>query len=187
MTPLLRPADCCVLLVDPRTRHLSRLDATRRAGPARCLGLVFDAAVACAVPVHLAFVGSVPEPSDRVSPLSSPPPTHAHALGTKGASWSRSGLHKALPAQLRSSLVLAGFWLETTVTFLALPALAAGFEVFVAMDASPAWEDTAARPAADRLLQAGAVPLTTHQLIAEWIEASDAEVWASLSALLPTE
>jgi nicotinamidase-related amidase len=187
MTPLLRPADCCVLLADPRARHLGRLDAARQGDPARCLRLVVDAAVAGAVQVHLAFVGSVPEPHDWLSPLPSMPATHAHALGTEGASWSRSGLDKALAAQHRRSLILAGFWLETTVTFLALPALAAGFEVFVPMDASPAWRDTDAHPAADRLLQAGAVPVTTHQLIAEWMEASDRDVRAALSPLLPTE
>jgi hypothetical protein len=187
MTPLLRPGDCCVLLVDPRARYLSRLDAAWQADAACCLRLVIDAAVVGAVPVHLAFVGSVPEPHDWVSPLQSPPAPHVHTLGTEGASWSRSGLDKALATQQRSSLILAGFWLETTVTFLALPALAAGFEVFVLMDASPACAETAARPAADRLLQAGAVPLTTRQLIAEWVEASDPEVRAALSPLLPTE
>jgi hypothetical protein len=187
MTPLLRPADCCVLLVDPCARHLDHLNAARQAAFARCLKRVGDAALACAVPVHLAFVGSVPEPRDWISPVLSVPPTHVHALGTEGASWSRSGLDKALPAQRRSSLILAGFWLETTVTFLALPALAAGFEVLLPMDASPAWGDTAACPAADRLLQAGAVPVTTHQLMAEWMETSDPVVRAALSPLLPTE
>jgi hypothetical protein len=187
MTPLLRPADCCVLLVDPCARHLGRLDGVRQADLARSLRLVVDAAVAAAVPLHLAFARGLPEPHDWVSALQSLPATHVHALGTEGASWSRSGLDKALPAQRRSSLILAGFWLETTVTFLALPALAAGFEVVLPMDASPAWTGTAARPAADRLLQAGAVAVTTHQLIAEWTEASDAEVRAALSPLLPTE
>jgi hypothetical protein len=187
MTPLLRPADCCALLVDPRARNLDHLDAARQAEFARWLKLVGNAALACAVPVHLAFVGSVPEHHDWISPLSSVPATHVHALGTQGASWSRSGLDKALPAQRRSSLILAGFWLETTVTFLALPALAAGFEVVLLVDASPAWTDTAARPAADRLLQAGAVAVTAHQLIAEWTEVSDAEVRAALSPLLPID
>jgi nicotinamidase-related amidase len=187
MTPLLRPADCCVLLVDPRARHLSGLDAAPQADPARRLRLVVDAAIAGNIHVHLVFAGSAPQPHDSVSPLDSLPATHVHALGTEGASWSRSGLDKALPAQRRSSLILAGFWLETTVTFLALPALAAGFEVVLLVDASPAWTDTAARPAADRLLQAGAVAVTAHQLIAEWTEVSDAEVRAALSPLLPID
>jgi hypothetical protein len=185
-TPLLQPAGCCVLLVDPRARHLSRLDATRQADLARCLRLVIDATLAGAVPVRLAFAGSVPEPDDWVLPLSSLPPTHMHALGTEGASWSRSGLDNALATQHRASLILAGFWLETTLTFLALPALAAGFEVFVLMDASPASAVAAARPAADRLLHAGAVPITARQLIAEWMEASDPEIRAALSPLLST-
>jgi hypothetical protein len=85
-------------------------------------------------------------------------------------------------------LILAGFWLETTVTFLALPALASGFEVFVLMDATPASAETSARPAADRLLQAGAVPITTRQLIAEWIEASpDGGGRSALSRLVPSD
>jgi hypothetical protein len=85
-------------------------------------------------------------------------------------------------------LILAGFWLETTVTFLALPALASGFEVFVLMDVTPASADTSARPAADRLLQAGAVPITTRQLIAEWIEASsDGGGRSALSRLVPAD
>jgi hypothetical protein len=186
MTPLLRPADCCVLLVDPRARHLSRLEAAQQADTARCLKLVADAAVAGAVQVHLAFVGSVPEPHDWIAPLQLLPAMHVHTLGTEGASWSTSGLDKALAAEHRSSLILTGFWLETTVTFLALPALAAGFEVFVLMDATPVWAETAAAPAANRLLQAGAVPITTHQLIAEWMEASDPGR-PTLSPLLPTD
>ena len=113
---------------------------------------------------------------------------HIHGLGTAGSCWSGSGLHGALAAQPRSSLILAGFWLETTVTFLALPALASGFEVFVLMDATPASADTSARPAADRLLQAGAVPITTRQLIAEWIEASsDGGGRSALSRLVPAD
>jgi hypothetical protein len=72
------------------------------------------------------------------------------------------------------------------VTFLAIPALASGFEVFILVDASPARTVTAAGPAADRLLHAGAVPITSHQLVAEWTEASpDPNVRSALSTLIP--
>jgi hypothetical protein len=83
-------------------------------------------------------------------------------------------------------LILGGFWLETTVTFLALPALASGFDVFVLMDAAPASSDVSVRPATDRLLQAGIVPITTRQLIAEWIEASP-DARSALSLLVSAE
>jgi nicotinamidase-related amidase len=188
MAPLLQPADCCVLLVDPRARHLAPLAPARHAELARCLNLTLDAAIAGAAPIHLAFAGAPSDPHEWVAAPRSLALAHIHGLGTAGSCWSGSGLHGALAAQARSSLILAGFWLETTVTFLALPALASGFEVFVLMDATPASADTSARPAADRLLQAGAVPITTRQLIAEWIEASpDGGGRSALSRLIPAD
>jgi hypothetical protein len=121
-------------------------------------------------------------PDEWVVAPSSLPPAHVHALGTERASWSSSGLRATLAAQNRNSVILAGFWLETTVTFVALLALAGGLEVFVLMDASPTWAETAATAATHRLLHSGAVPITTYQLIAEWMEAStDPEVRAALS------
>jgi nicotinamidase-related amidase len=108
-----------------------------------------------------------------------------HIIGNGGFSWSKSGLAEALAAQGRASLILCGFWLETTVTFLTLPALANGFDVFVLMDITVARSDAARRPAGDRLLQAGVVPVTTHQLIAEWAEQTpDPHVSSSLSSLI---
>jgi nicotinamidase-related amidase len=188
MAPLLQPADCCVLLVDPRARHLGRLAPARHAELVRCLDLTLDAAAAVAAPIHLLFAGAPSDPHEWVADPRSLAVVHVHRLGTAGSCWSGSGLHGALAAQPRSSLILAGFWLETTVTFLALSALASGFEVFVLMDATPASAATSARPAASRLLQAGAVPITTRQLIAEWIEASpDGGGRSALSRLTPAD
>jgi hypothetical protein len=188
MAPLLRPADCSLLLVDARVQQLGRLSPERQSVLIRCLNLALDGARAGAVPIHLAFAGIAPKPEDCVVSPRPQPTAHVHALGMAGSGWSASGLDTALAAQNRSCLILAGFWLETTVTFLALPALASGFEVFVIMDAAPASIETAARPAADRLLQAGAVPITTRQLIAEWIEGgSDAGKHAALSLLIPAD
>ena len=132
MMPLLQPADCSVLLVDPRARHLSRLDAARQADPAaRCLNSPRKRHLPAPFRSTRPSPGAFPELHDWAPPLRPLPPAHVHALGTEGSSWSSSGLLAVLAAQNRGSLILAGFWLETTVTFLALPALAAGLEVFV--------------------------------------------------------
>src|SRR5262245_40506689 len=184
MAPLLQPADCCVIVVDPSARHLSRIDRVRHLEPARRLHHVIEAALAAAVPIHIAFSDSPANLEEWAISPRPPPEARVHSLGTAGSSWSRSGLHEALTAERRNSLILSGFWLEATVTFLALPALASGFEVFVLMDAAPASSDVSARPAIDRLLQAGIVPITTRQLIAEWIEASpDGGARSALSLL----
>jgi hypothetical protein len=157
-----RGADCGVILVDPLVRHTSRMDPIRQTDLTRSLDLLLDASLASAVPVHIAFADT-PRDGEEWASARPLPQAHVHSLGATGDSWSRSGLHEALAAQNRNSLIVGGFWLETMVTFLALQALASGFDVFVPMDAAPASSDLSARPAVDRLLQAGAVTVTTRQ------------------------
>ncbi len=68
---------------------------------------------------------------------------------------------------------------------MALPALATGFEVFVVIDATAACNVGARSAAIHRLLHAGAVLTTTHQLIAEWTEtSSDPDQRSALSLLV---
>jgi nicotinamidase-related amidase len=68
---------------------------------------------------------------------------------------------------------------------MALPALATGFEVFVVVDATAARAADARSTAIHRLLHAGAVLTTTHQLIAEWTEtSSDPDQRSALSLLV---
>ena len=151
--------------------HVGRLNAARQRQLMGRLRLTVDAALDGGLPIHLRLlrqasrtsrVGCRPEPAARTSTRSA----RSDHPGPNPA------CRRSSQASAGRSLIVCGFWLETTVTFLVLPALASGFEVFVLMDATPAREDTAARPATDRLLHAGAVPITTRQLIAEWIEAS---------------
>jgi hypothetical protein len=186
MAPLLQPADCCVLLIDPRREHLDRLDPQRQNALTQGLALVEQAAQTANVPMHLAFRGHAPDPQRS---LTGDTAAHRiHALGDAEPSWSHSGLADALAAEGRASLILCGFWLETAVTFVALSALASGFDVFVLMDAAPAHAKDTHGPAVHRLVQAGAVPTTTRQLVTEWIEASaDASQRSALSRLAPAD
>jgi hypothetical protein len=67
----------------------------------------------------------------------------------------------------------------------ALYALADCYDVYIPFDASPHQSRSAARLAEARLLQAGATPLMTKQLLQEWaIEASSPEQRAALISLL---
>jgi Isochorismatase family len=185
MAPLLQPADCSVLVVDARMHHVGRLEPARHRALTQDLTLLLHATHAAAVPMHLSFVGAVPQSDEWIV---SAPAAQIHALGASGSCWSGVDWHAVLAAENRTSLILGGFWLETTLTFLALPALASGFEVFILMDVAPSRADIAARSAADRLLHAGAVPITTSQLVAEWAEASsDPDVRSALSVLSPRE
>ena len=189
MASLLQPAACSILFTGPDERNLAQLSAKSQHVISQRLALLTRAACATSVPIHLAFAGDVPEPERWLAAhrhLASPA---LHRLGRSGSSWSSSGLETALATQRKASLVVCGFWLETTVTFLVLPALACGFDVFLALDVTLARSDDARGPAEHRLVQAGAVPTTVAQLVSEWFEAStDPNQRAALaSMMLPTE
>lgn len=92
---------------------------------------------------------------------------------------------KALDAENRSALVIAGYWLDREVMVAALYALADCYDVYVPLDASPALSRDAARIAEARLLQAGATPMLTNHILQEWvIEASTATQRAALMSLI---
>lgn len=102
-----------------------------------------------------------------------------------GCIWKNESFRKALDAEDKSALVLVGYWLDHEVTVTALYALADCYDVFVALDASPARSKEAARLAETRLLHAGATPLLTDQLLREWIiETSSAVQRTALAALI---
>jgi hypothetical protein len=186
MAPLLQPATCSVLFIEPEERNLAHLSAGSQHVIAKRIALLTRAACAASVPIHLAFAVDVPQPQGWLAAhrqLASP---GLHGLGSRGSSWSSSGLETALAAQRRASLVVSGFWLETTVTFLVLPALACGFDVFLALDVTPARFEDARGSAKLRLVQAGAVPTTAAQLVSEWIEAStDPSQRSALASVMP--
>lgn len=187
MAPLLKPEDCCILFIDPTRRNAE--DADSDDGGLDALisrhTLVQQAARVLEVPKFFAVYGEkiderewIVRPSDQASP-------RIHAVGMNGSVWSSSGLGAALADEGRACLVLCGFWLERSVTFAALNALADGFDVFALMDACPSCDTHAKYAAVDRLLQAGVVPLTTTQMVSEWAEvASDDVRRSSLRKLL---
>jgi nicotinamidase-related amidase len=167
-------------------QHIANLEESGQQSLSSSPMLLAKAAHTLGVPGHVAFVGAVPDPEQWLVDAALFSPTRTHTLGNSGPLWANPEVASTLSAHGRRSLILAGFWLETRVTFTALPALATGFEVFIAVDATGARNATARSTAMHRLLHAGAVPTTTDQLIAEWMEtSSDPTQRAALSLLVP--
>jgi hypothetical protein len=178
MAPLLKPEDCCILFIDPVRRNLGRTE--RENGSHDTLigrhALIQRAAQVLDVPKFFAIYGDAVDEREWIAQPSDPSKPRVYAVGTAGSLWSSSGLGAALTQEGRACLVLCGFWLERSVTFAALNALADGFDVFVLMDACPSCDRYAQGPAVDRLLQAGVVPLTTTQMVSEWAEVTSEDV-----------
>jgi nicotinamidase-related amidase len=78
-------------------------------------------------------------------------------------SWVDGNFRKAVEATGRKRFVLAGLWTEACVMFPALDMLKAGYEIAVAADACGDITPEAHQRAMERLIQAGAVPITSLQ------------------------
>lgn len=68
----------------------------------------------------------------------------------------------------RKKLVIAALWTEVCLVFPALEALEAGYEVYFVTDASGGTSKEAHDMAVQRLIQAGAVPVTWQQVLLEY-------------------
>jgi nicotinamidase-related amidase len=83
-------------------------------------------------------------------------------------SWEDAGFVEAVAATGRKKLVMAALWTEVCLTFPALEALKAGYEVYAVEDASGGTSVAAHNAAMRRVEQAGAVPVTALQVLLEY-------------------
>lgn len=68
----------------------------------------------------------------------------------------------------RKKLVIAALWTEVCLVFPAIQAIEAGYEVYCVVDASGGTSQVAHDTAVQRLIQAGAVPVTWQQVLLEY-------------------
>ena len=81
--------------------------------------------------------------------------------------WLDAKFRAAVHATGRKKLVVAGLWTEACVTFPTLDLLNEGFEIYVPADACGDISLEAHNRAMDRIVQAGAIPITSFQYVFE--------------------
>ncbi|AZE51075.1 Isochorismatase family protein [Pseudomonas chlororaphis] len=82
--------------------------------------------------------------------------------------WQDVNVRNAIHGAKRKKLVIAGLWLDSCVMLPALAALSEGYEVYVVTDASGDPDVESHERAVQRLVQAGAVPITWLPILLEW-------------------
>ncbi len=87
---------------------------------------------------------------------------------TNTNAWSDPAFVEAVKATGRTKLVMAGLWTEVCLAQTAISAIGAGFDVFFVADASGGLSPEAHERACQRMIQAGAVPMTWFAVAAEW-------------------
>jgi nicotinamidase-related amidase len=82
-------------------------------------------------------------------------------------SWEDPEFRTAVERSGRKKLIIAGLWTEVCVAFPTLDALRAGYEVYVVVDAIGGVSRTAHESAMQRMIQAGATPISVLGLACE--------------------
>src|SRR6202161_2849356 len=83
-------------------------------------------------------------------------------------SWDDAGFRKAIEATGRKNIIMTGLWTEVCVTWPTIEMLAAGYNIYVVEDCCGATSPAAQEAALSRMVQAGAIRVTTIAALLEW-------------------
>ena len=83
-------------------------------------------------------------------------------------SWDDPGFRKAIEATGRKNILMTGLWTEMCIAWPTIEMLGAGYNVYVVEDCCGATSPAAQEAALSRMVQAGAVRLTTIAALLEW-------------------
>src|SRR5437870_233893 len=83
-------------------------------------------------------------------------------------SWDSMEFRKAIEATGRKNILMTGLWTEVCITWPTIEMLGAGYNIYVVEDCCGATSPAAQEAALSRMVQAGAVRLTTIGALLEW-------------------
>ncbi len=159
---LLTPQNCAVALIDYQEGQYATVGSTRR--EEIDLGVVTLAQLARAyeIPTILTTVAvgmGVNQPT--VDQITRELPGTSEIDRTGVNSWEDADFRVAVEATGRKKIVMAGLWTEVCLAFPALDMLLEGYEVYPVIDAVGGVSMVTHQAAIDRMIQAGAQPITS--------------------------
>src|SRR5258708_9474996 len=83
-------------------------------------------------------------------------------------SWDSAEFRKAIEATGKKNIIMTGLWTEVCITLPTIEMLGAGYNIYVVDDCCGATSSAAQEAALSRMVQAGAVRLTTIGALLEW-------------------
>ena len=94
--------------------------------------------------------------------------------------WSDPAFVEAVKATGRKTLIMAGLWTEVCLAQTVLSAIKAGYQVYFVADASGGLSPESHERACQRMIQAGAVPMTWFAVAAEWTPDNNAPEYSAM-------
>jgi nicotinamidase-related amidase len=164
---MLTPQNCAITLIDYQPAMYQGVQSHDRNITFHNVQILAKAAKLFGIPLVISTVAKdsfsgpfMPEVTDLFPKLGIIDRTSINA-------WLDPAFRKAILATDRKKIVVAGLWTEACVMFPSLELLKEGFEVYVPADACGDISPEAHQRAVDRLVQAGAVPITALQFVFE--------------------
>ncbi len=165
---LLTPDNCMLLLIDHQPQMAFAVhsmdgqtlvnNVTGLAKSARVFGIPTILTTVAAE----SFSGPIFPPIQRVFP------NHKPIDRTTMNAWEDPEVVDVVRKTARKKIVMAALWTEVCLATAALSALDDGYEVYIVIDASGGVTVEAHETAIQRMVQAGAVPVTWLQVLLEW-------------------
>jgi len=164
---MLTPQNSAIALIDFQPAMYQGVQSHDRLVPFNNVQVLAKAAKLFKIPTVLSTVAAASFSGPFMPEVTSLFPEISVIDRTSMNSWLDANFRDAVHATGRKKFVLAGLWTEACVMFPSLDMLKEGFEIYVAADACADISPEAHQRSIDRLIQAGAVPVTSLQYIFE--------------------
>ena len=164
---LLSPTDHALIMIDFQSQMAFATHSIDAINLRNNAGLVAKAAASFKVPTILTTVAEKSFSGPMFTEVTEPFPGQALLDRTSMNTWEDAAVIAKVNEIGKPRIVLAGLWTSVCIVGPALSALDQGFEVYVIADACGDVSTEAHNRAMDRMVQAGARPMTSLQYLLE--------------------
>ncbi|WP_266168774.1 hydrolase [Dyella subtropica] len=164
---LLTPTDHALIMIDFQSQMSFATHSIDAITLRNNAGLVARAAASFKVPTILTTVAEKSFSGPMFSEVTDPFPGQALLDRTSMNTWEDAAVIKKVNEIGKTRLVLAGLWTSVCIVGPALSAIDQGFEIYVITDACGDVSAEAHNRAVERMIQAGARPMTALQYLLE--------------------
>jgi nicotinamidase-related amidase len=164
---LLDPTQVAILLIDHEPQMFFGVESDRRTSVLNAVTGLAKTAKAFGIPLVLSTVEANKFSGPLVSKVQAVAPEIVPIDRTTLNAWEDANFRAAVDKTKRKKLILAGLWTEVCVALPTLSAIEDGYEVYVVADASAGSSKQAHNMAMQRVIQAGAKPLTWQATMLE--------------------
>lgn len=166
-TDLLTPQNCAITLIDFQPAMYFGVQSHDRLSIMHNAATLAKTAKLFNIPTVLSTVAKDSFSGPLASEITSVLKNNKIIDRTSINAWLDANFRKAIETTGRKKIVVAGLWTEACVLFPSLDMLKTGYEVYVPTDSCGDISKEAHERSIQRLIQAGAVPITSLQFLFE--------------------